>query len=98
MSTIINLQVPLMPPKHVSHPFFTWLVTMMDEYRDIRLIGDLLQSVLMISIVGLVVYFIYRVWKVEKQLKQRYQMLEQRIQRINELHEQIDKLNADQGG
>ena len=95
ISSNLQLPIPLLPPKHVDSHFFTWLVKMMDEYRDIRLIWTVAEAALMLLIAGLVIYFIYRMWRVETHLKEKFERLDVRLKKIAAIHEQIDELNAE---
>lgn len=95
---LINLNVPLAPPRHISGNFLTWVVTLMDEYRDIRLIWTIIEAVLMLTIAVLIFYFIYKVKSVEKCLKARFHALDERVQKITELHKRADEIEGKGGG
>jgi hypothetical protein len=76
--------------------FLQWLVKMMDEYRDIRLLWTVVESILMVLIVVLVFYFIYQVKLVERCLRERFKKLDERIKKISELHKRADELEEEQ--
>ena len=92
-----GLPIPILPPKYVKWSFLQWLVKMMDEYRDIRLLWTVVESILMVLIVVLVFYFIYQVKLVERCLRERFKKLDERIKKISELHKRADELEEEQG-
>ena len=89
--------IPLLPTKYVDAPFLTWLVQMMDEYRDIRLIWTVVEAFLMFIIAVLIIYFIYKVKSVEGCLRERYRALDARVRKISELHRRADLLEGRDG-
>jgi len=89
-----SIPIPILPPKYVHLPFLTWLVQMMDEYRDLRLIWTLIEACLMVVIAILIVYFIYKVKSVEGCLRARYKALDERVRKISELHKRADQLEG----
>lgn len=79
-------------PDHLHIRFLKWIAYMMDQYRDIRLVWTLVESVLMLIIVALIAYFIYRVRTVEGCLRAKYKSLDERVRQIAELHKRADEL------
>jgi hypothetical protein len=93
-----EIPIPLIPPEHVNwSEFLVWVVTQMDQYRDIRLIWTVVEAFLMLIIGVLIIYFIYKVKAVEGCLKERYKALDEKVKLIAELHKKADQLEGKNG-
>ncbi len=92
---LVELPVPLLPPKHLNgSDFLKWIVYLMDEYRDLRLVWTVVEGFLLIFILGLIIYFIWKVQQVNKNIKEKYAKLDSKIQRIQNIHGRIDELEG----
>jgi hypothetical protein len=87
--------LPVNTVDHLHIRFLKWIALMMDQYRDIRLVWTLIESLLLFIIVALIIYFIYRVKTVEGCLRLKYKALDDRVRKIAELHKRADELEAE---
>lgn len=91
----IDLPIPILPPKHVAGcKFLEWIVALMDDYRDLRLIWTVLEAFIIVFVLILVLIMIYKIRQTGLLMKGHYEVLNNRIAKIAELHERADKLNG----